>query len=186
MSDQWYFSVNGRQNGPMPLDELQRLVAGGGLKPADFVWKEGMSEWASANTVKGLFSPTPPPLPPQSGQSDPLDFLKSSGPVGDVPLPTRTGVSPPINPGKSGDTCIFAYIALGLVCVSMVTGFLLVIPGIVCGHIALNQCNQNPRMKERNYAVAALVAGYIVLGLLVLVVTGCVGMAVLPHFWLRT
>ena len=180
MSDLWYYSQNGRQNGPVSIQELQSLAANGGLERTDLVWKEGMTAWASAATITNLFStlpPRPPAQPPPFGQSDPLDFLKPNAPAGTVPPP----MSPATREVKSSDTCVFAYISLGLVCVSLVTGFLLVIPGIVCGHIALSQCNHNPRMKERNYAVAALVAGYIVLGLMVLVVTGCIGLAVLPH-----
>lgn len=180
MADQWFYSQNGKQSGPaVSFQELQQAAAEGGLLPTDFVWKAGMTEWTPAAKINGLFD-SPPPLPPplptaENRSSDPFDFLKPDG-------------SPPVPTGGNkhdGDVCILAYISLGLVCVSLVTGLLLAIPGIVCGHIALNQCNRNPRMKEKNYAVAALIAGYVVLGLLVLTLVGLFTLPGLIMNWHR-
>jgi hypothetical protein len=68
MTDQtWYYHHAGTQNGPVTLDELQRLAASGGLDPEDLVWQQGMPGWVPASTVEGLLpkaEPAPPPAAP--------------------------------------------------------------------------------------------------------------------------
>jgi hypothetical protein len=55
MQDRWhYFSIDGRRGGPVSLAELQQLAASGQLRPADFVWKAGLANWAPAHSVPGL------------------------------------------------------------------------------------------------------------------------------------
>jgi TM2 domain-containing membrane protein YozV len=77
MANQWYYALLGQQYGPVPEEELRNLVSGGQLLPGDVVWTEGMTEWAPASQVKGLF-PGPPPVPPSG------DLPGSSGHV-DLP-----------------------------------------------------------------------------------------------------
>jgi len=67
-------------------------------------------------------------------------------------------------------------VSLALVCLSFVTGMLLLLPGIVCAHIAVGQCNRDPYMTGRSCAVAALIIGYIIVGVMVLIVLGIVGL----------
>lgn len=96
---------------------------------------------------------------------------------------------PPMSPGHRQDcrdydfgvtlrtrNCTLAYVALGLVCLSLITGGLLLLPGIVCGHIALGQCNRDPQLLGRGCAVAALVIGYIIVGITALMMLGLLGM----------
>jgi hypothetical protein len=174
MAEQWFYSQNGKQCGlPVSFQELRRAAVEGGLLPTDLVWRLGMAEWVAASTISGLFG-SPPPLPPplpsvENRQADPFDFLKPDGPP-----PAPTGI------GRESDVCILAYMSLGLVCLSFVTTLLLAIPGVACGHVALAQCKHNPRMKERNYAVAALVAGYAAIGLIVLAIVAGIGLLSLP------
>ncbi|MGI0133753.1 MAG: DUF4339 domain-containing protein [Candidatus Micrarchaeaceae archaeon] len=71
MAQQWYYSRNGQQHGPISEAELKQLAAVGKLKPTDMIWQEGMDNWVSAGSVKGLFlaaqapeaKKAPPPLP---------------------------------------------------------------------------------------------------------------------------
>lgn len=66
---EWYYAVNGQQQGPVDWDTLVSLVRGGQLKRSDLVWNASMGQqWAKAATVAGLFEPaapvptgTPPP-----------------------------------------------------------------------------------------------------------------------------
>ncbi len=51
---QWYYAVNGTQQGPVRFVELQQLAALGQLAPGDLVWCEGMAEWTPAQSVPGL------------------------------------------------------------------------------------------------------------------------------------
>jgi hypothetical protein len=41
MSEGWFYLREGRQQGPVPLEELRRLAAAGELQPVDVAWPEG-------------------------------------------------------------------------------------------------------------------------------------------------
>src|SRR5271165_20745 len=71
MATEWYYRREGEQNGPISPAQLKQLVASGELGPADLVWREGLSGWAPATKVKGLFADRPRPTPPPSGLSSP-------------------------------------------------------------------------------------------------------------------
>lgn len=70
--------------------------------------------------------------------------------------------------------CVLGYVGLTLVCVSIVTGGLLLLPGLVCAHIAVSQCNRDPAMAGRSSAVAALIIGYILVFIFLLAIVGFV------------
>ncbi len=55
MAGVWYYTQNGQQMGPVSDDDLRRLAGSGALKPTELVWKEGMANWTSAASVRGLF-----------------------------------------------------------------------------------------------------------------------------------
>ena len=57
----WYYAKNNQQLGPVPEDELRRLLSTGALSPNDLVWREGMANWLPASSV--------PELVPQGGAS---------------------------------------------------------------------------------------------------------------------
>ena len=57
LATQWYYAIDGSQQGPVSPKELKKLAERGELKPDDLVWKEGMAEWVAVSQVKGL---TPP------------------------------------------------------------------------------------------------------------------------------
>ena len=63
----YYVAVNGQQQGPFGLPQLQQMAAQGLFKSDSLVWTQGMAGWAAANTVQelaGIFAQVPPPLPP--------------------------------------------------------------------------------------------------------------------------
>jgi len=63
----FFVSVNGQQQGPFNMEQLQQMIAGGQLTQETFVWKQGMSGWLAAKEVPeiaALFGATPPPPPP--------------------------------------------------------------------------------------------------------------------------
>jgi hypothetical protein len=51
----WYYSRGGQQQGPVDTAQLKQLAASGELTANDLVWTDTMTNWAPANTVKGLF-----------------------------------------------------------------------------------------------------------------------------------
>lgn len=86
---QWYYSRDGARIGPLSAGELKKAADAGQLTRTDWVWKEGMSEWAPAARVKGLFPDAPPPTP----QTDAPLEASPSGLV-DSPAASSTTVCP--------------------------------------------------------------------------------------------
>ena len=64
----YFIAVDGEQKGPFDISELKNMMADGIFTSDTLVWKEGMDEWAKANTLEA-FEPlfqkqaTPPPIP---------------------------------------------------------------------------------------------------------------------------
>jgi uncharacterized RDD family membrane protein YckC len=64
MAEQWYYSADGTQQGPISGSQLKQLAASGDLQRSDLIWKEGMADWVRADKVRGLFGEkTVPALP---------------------------------------------------------------------------------------------------------------------------
>lgn len=74
-----------------------------------------------------------------------------------------------VGPAKQSHT--LALVSLILSCLAFIIGPITCIPGIICGHIALNACNKDPNLAGKGMAQAALVIGYLIL--LLLVMAGC-------------
>ena len=51
----WYYARGNKQTGPVSSAELKRLAATGEIRPDDLVWREGLTEWALARSVRSLF-----------------------------------------------------------------------------------------------------------------------------------
>jgi len=82
MADQWYIGRNDKRTGPFTPDQLRQMAASGRVQPTDLVWKQGMTQWAAASTIKGLFSipgvATPPAVGPRGGTD--LEFDSPGSP----------------------------------------------------------------------------------------------------------
>ena len=70
MAPEWYYTSEGQQFGPVSSATLRQLVDAGQIRPSDMLWRQGMTAWAPASSVKGVFSSpsvlpplAPPPLP---------------------------------------------------------------------------------------------------------------------------
>lgn len=61
----WYYCRNGKQEGPVSLDELKSMIASGDLAETLLVWQIGTPAWIRIGKVPELVSsiPMPPPLP---------------------------------------------------------------------------------------------------------------------------
>ena len=118
-----------------------------------------MDQWVEARKINWLSAAlaTPPPIPvlPERRQ-DHRNY--------DLGFTLRTR------------NCTLAYVSLALVCLSLITGGILLLPGLVCGHIALAQCRNDPTMTGKPFAVAALAVAYVILGILALMVLGFLGL----------
>ena len=65
MSNEWHYAQNGLSLGPVPEEKLRELIASGGLKPTDQVWKIGMSYWTAIQSVSELMASTHQQIQPQ-------------------------------------------------------------------------------------------------------------------------
>jgi membrane protease subunit (stomatin/prohibitin family) len=62
----FHVALDGKPAGPFGLDQLREKIAQGALTRTTLVWRNGMADWAKAETVSelaSLFGATPPPLP---------------------------------------------------------------------------------------------------------------------------
>ena len=41
----WYYALNGQQQGPVPETEIANLAAAGVLKADTLIWSEGLTDW---------------------------------------------------------------------------------------------------------------------------------------------
>jgi hypothetical protein len=59
MANEWHFTQNGQPvDSPVSAAQLKQLAGAGQLQPTDMVWQEGMTGWAPASSIKGLFPPS--------------------------------------------------------------------------------------------------------------------------------
>jgi uncharacterized membrane protein YhaH (DUF805 family) len=66
MADFYYLDGARNQQGPVPGEEVARLIRGGTIRRDTMVWSAGMPEWRPAGQVDelaSLFAQTPPPRP---------------------------------------------------------------------------------------------------------------------------
>ena len=58
--------INGQAAGPYDLNTLSQMISNGQFTKESLVWKNGMADWAKAETIAelaNLFPQTPPPIP---------------------------------------------------------------------------------------------------------------------------
>ncbi len=63
----WYYTIGDEELGPVPASELKAMASDGTVKPNALVWKEGMTDWAEARTIRGL---VPAQQPARSGRDE--------------------------------------------------------------------------------------------------------------------
>lgn len=76
---QWYYAQDSQQLGPVNEAELKEHLATGKLPPTVLVWKEGMENWAMANSLPEFqFRPPPSPSAPRMA---PIPFATAPAPA---------------------------------------------------------------------------------------------------------
>jgi hypothetical protein len=73
MSDIWYYALDDKEVGPLPLADLTAILARTSNPKDMLVWRAGFEKWQRAATVPELaaFIIKPPPPPPQPASSLP-------------------------------------------------------------------------------------------------------------------
>jgi len=101
MNDQWYYEQEGRAQGPLAQDQLLQLAQRGTIGRATLVWRDGMADWTTLESL-GLWgdapTPSPPPLPPPPPVEQPgvQPVKQQSGSRWKGPVPqARSEVHPP-------------------------------------------------------------------------------------------
>jgi hypothetical protein len=156
MLEQWYFSENRQQRGPVSREALVQMCAGGQVRPGDLVWTAGMATWQPAGQVSGLFPPgsTPPPLPPDA-VSAALGYA-TPGNYGVPPsLGQDAGMRWLLPVGRSPWAIVAGY--LGLFAVLLVPAPLALIFGI----IAFRDIRRHPDRHGMGRALFGLIMGLI-------------------------
>ena len=114
---QWYYAVNGQQQGPVEQDELVALARDGKLRPGVLVWNSSMgNQWAKAATVPGLFDAAgaePWGVPPPVAEWSPDATFKGQTPNRDLMASARLALT-----GKWGLAVggVLVYFLVALVC----------------------------------------------------------------------
>jgi hypothetical protein len=154
MADEWFYTQNGQQCGPVDFSQLQGLASSGSIHPNDLIWKQGMPNWAAAGTVTGVFGAAPSsPQPPPQAYAPPPPAQQGFPQPGGYPLnyPQIQQSSPHI--GMAITSMVLSLI--GLLCLGIITGPL----GIIFGAIALSGMNKSGDNRGRGMAVTGLVVG---------------------------
>ena len=181
---EWYYAKDYQQVGPVSEEELSRLIASGGVQPDDLVWTESMTDWAPVREVFELPSPeatsaAPPdieeavlrerptleqPRTPPWQPSEPAVPETSESSSEEGVAPTRgAAAETQMNPLAVASLVLSILGAFGCGC------FLVAIPGVICGHIALKQMNLEPnRYTGRGIVLAGLIIGYVAIALWIL------------------
>ena len=150
-----HVSRNGAQLGPFSESEVREKLIRGELSGSDLGWFEGLPEWQT------LFSLFPPPAAPPSMSPFP-------------PAPAFRGQATGAAQKTSGA-------AIGsLICgiLGFVTGVTALI-AVILGHISLSQIKQSAgRLGGHGSAIAGLVMGYLVLGLVAVAILAALAVPV--------
>ncbi len=130
MADQWYYARNNQKHGPLTAQGLRQAAATGHLQPTDMVWKEGMSKWVAASSIKGLFPTSqataagvPKGAPPRQTKAD------EPAPAQAGAVPDALGTRPPprllarktawvVAAGGAG-VCVLGLCVVGVVVLSL-------------------------------------------------------------------
>lgn len=145
----FHIAQNGREYGPLTVDEIRKRMEAGDFSEDDLAWTEGMESWKPLR--EALPEPlTPPPLFQQAGVPRPLSApqRQMSGAGEDA----RTS-------GLAGGSLI-----CGLL------GFVLLFPcllAVIFGHVARGAiARSGGSLKGAGMALAGLIMGYVVMALI--------------------
>jgi hypothetical protein len=146
---QIHVAREGKELGIFSLEEINRQLAAGALRPTDLAWHEGAAGWAALSTLPGVSSAPVSAAP--SGALPPTMPVVAASPVAVVP------------PRQSEQLAVLSLIFSILGLCGFCCGFFMTaaIAGIVCGHIALSRIKANPGREGHGLAMAGVIIGYI-------------------------
>ena len=153
---QWFIASHGVQQGPLSDMDLRQCATDGRLNPDDLVWRDGMSIWLAARTIRGLIpAQMPPPLPagPQNAPP-PMAMLYTPPPGYHQPdIGQNAGMRMILPVGRSGWAIAAGY--LGLVSFVVVPAPVALIISI----IAILDIKKHPDRHGMGRAIFGLIMG---------------------------
>jgi hypothetical protein len=78
MEDQWHYVEGGNSCGPITTEELSSMLTQGKLGEEDYIWRQGMENWAQVKEVsefKSILSQDPEVPTIDNGVPDPIEDL---------------------------------------------------------------------------------------------------------------
>lgn len=165
MSEQWFYARGGQQSGPVTFAQLSELARTGGLSANDLVWQEGTPDWRPAGQVPALFTAAPgpmmPPPPVAAGPYAPPPGQPAGAPPYGLPYgqPPANYYGPRSFENEARTAMIISIV--GIFCFGIVLGPI----GIVLGSKAKNNMRASGNMQGEGMATAAVVIGWIIVGL---------------------
>jgi hypothetical protein len=122
-------------------EEVREGLRTGRFAPTDIGWREGMATWQPLSQFPELGAAAPAAPPPQTGAT------------------SLTAPASPAAPGTTEPLAIWSFVmgVLSLVC----CGFILGIPAVICGHLALSKFQKEPQLQGKGLATAGLIIGYV-------------------------
>ena len=92
MASLWWYAQDGSKHGPVPKEEIERLIDQGVITSDTLLWSEGREKW---ETLSALQAPQPPPLPgTEPGSAAPTEVAKSAkSPVAELSVAIGTPAS---------------------------------------------------------------------------------------------
>jgi hypothetical protein len=146
---QIYVARDGKQLGPFSLEEINRQLASGELKPSENAWYEGAAGWAPVSSVPGVSATAAPSV----AQTPPA----TTTPVTAVTPAAAMAPANPTEPLAIWSLVLSLVGLLGFCC----GGPMLGIGAVICGHLALSKIKTNPNLQGHGLAMAGLIIGYL-------------------------
>jgi len=162
--DNWFYTQQGQQCGPVTFATLQGLAATGVVRPDDQVWSSSLAGWRPAATILGLFPATPVSGPPVSGPPPLVQpgSAQQGGTLGYAgPMQAYAGQTPRYDEGtkwllpvgRSGWAIAAGY--LGLLSITLIIAPV----ALLFSLIAMSHLRRNPNLSGWGRAVFGLVMG---------------------------
>lgn len=133
-NNNWYYTTDGNQHGPIGATELQNKIASNQVPADTLVWQEGMTDWTKANTIPALSTAATPSFNPTPSLTNPTPQPQSAQPGAMNPyatiqtnvLPTNTGEAFPFPYVKRANYPLFLGLnIIGLV-IAIIGGIMLI------------------------------------------------------------
>jgi len=158
MSEQYYYVIEGKQQGPVSRTKLRELAEKGEVKRQDKIWCQGMAEWQPAATISQLFDGLPPDIDARPTHTTPPPLPTPLAAPAIVTSPVTTS-APTIKPRSPGLMALASFILPGLgqlICGQDAKGLFLIITSIVGNvlTVGLSSVAMCPLMSIDAYMIA--------------------------------